>query len=294
MTTLPPHPLRVAAAAYPIETHRCWQAFADKLALWVANAARDGAHIATLPEYAGLETAFIGAITPASPGTWCIRGAESAGSYAALCATLAQKHALTLLSGSLPVKVQGDLVNRAYLCGPNGQVLPIDKQILTPWERAETPLCPGPALPAVATEHGRLAALICYDGEFPPLARALAPDILLMPACTEGADGDARLRAAARARALEAQAVTVHAPLLGHVPACPIVDANTGRAGIYAPPDTPFPSDGTLAEGVPDTPGWVTAEVESGALTKTRAHGAVAPRAHMAEAEARAARVMSG
>jgi len=286
---LPPRPLRLAACAWALEWHADAAAFAARMAGEVAAAAGLGADIAVLPEYAGLEAAFTGPRAARDVAAWCARAAACAGAYAALCASLAARHRLTLLSGSLPVRTHGGaLVNRAYLCRPDGRVLAVDKQVLTPWERAATPLAPGPALPVLATPEGRLAALICYDAEFPPLARALAPDILLVPSCTEAPAGAARVRAAARARALEAQAVTVHAPLLGAIPDCAIVDANTGRAAIFGPPDHGFPDDGILAQGARDAPGWVAATLPAGALSDTRARGAVAPRAHMEEAALRA------
>ncbi|RDC71360.1 amidohydrolase [Rhodovulum sp. 12E13] len=285
---LPARSVRLAAACYPVEALAGWDSLADKLGGWIADAAREGAEIAVLPEYAGLEAAFALSRETTTAG-WCEASAAAAGRYAALCATLAHDHRLTLLAGSLPARAHGRLVNRAFLCRPDGQVIAQDKQILTPWERAETPLAPGVPLIAVDTGLGRLATLVCYDSEFPPLARALVPDILLIPSCTEAPAGDARVRAAARARALEGQCVTVHAPLTGAVRACEIVDANTGAAGIFGPPDRHFPDDGVLALGETDRPGWVVADLPEGALSATRTEGAVAPRAHMKEAEARAA-----
>jgi len=294
MSPLPPRPLRLAASCYPIEALSGWDALADKLGRWMAEAAREGAEIAVLPEYAGLEAAL--ALSPGARmgiAAWCEASADAAPRYAALCTGLAQSHGLTLLAGSLPARSEGKLVNRAWLCRPDGRAIAQDKQILTPWERAETALAPGHPLVALDTGIGRLATLVCYDAEFPPLARALAPDILLIPSSTEAPAGDARVRAAARARALEAQCVTVHAPVIGGVPGCEIVDANTGAAGIFGPPDHHFPDDGVLALGAPDTPGWIVAEVPAGVLSATRATGAVAPRAHMDEACARAAEVTS-
>lgn len=287
---LPAHPLRIAAAAYPVESHRTWTALSDKLSSWSREARAAGAHIAVLPEYAGLEAALVDPPATATAAEWCARSAARAGPYLAECRMLALRDRLWLLSGSLPVRVGSLYVNRAFHCRPDGVVYPIDKQVLTPWEARHTPLVPGPAMPRIAAGSLKIGSLICYDGEFPPLAQALAPDVLLMPACTDAPSGDARLRVAARARALELQAVTVHAPLLGAVPRCQIVDENTGRAGIYAPPDTPFPDDGVLAQGATDTPGWTVAEIPAGALSDTRSGGAVAPRADMGHASARAAR----
>lgn len=286
---LPDVPLRLAAAAWPLDWHAGWSDMAAKLVHWIAAAASDGADLAVLPEYAGLEAAFTGPRTHLPTERWCERASGIAGRYAALCASLAQRHGLWLLSGSLPVHAKAGFVNRAYLCAPDGTVSAHDKQVLTPWERTETPLQAGAPLAPVVAGSLRLGVLICYDAEFPPLARALEADLLLIPSCTEAAHGDARVRTAARARALEGQAIAIHAPLLGGIPECAFVDANTGAAGIYGPPDTGFPPSGTLARHAPDAAGWLFADLDAGALSLTRNSGAVAPRAHMAEAERRAA-----
>ena len=286
--SLPPRALRLAAACYPIDAPADWPALASKLARWVADAAARGADIAVLPEYAGLEAALALAPERKSISEWCTASAEVGDRYAALCAQLAQDHRLTLLSGSAPANADGRLVNRAWLCCPNGEIIAQDKVMLTPWERAHTPLTPGAPPRALDTPAGRLATLICYDAEFPPLADRLAPDILLVPSATEAPAGNARVRIGAQARALEGQCVTVHAALTGGTDLCEIIDVNTGAAGIYAPPDHPFPPDGILTQGAPDVPGWVIADLPAGALSATRSQGAVALRAHMDEARAAA------
>lgn len=290
---LPASDLRIAAAAWPIEWHADWNSLAAKLDHWVSQAAHAGAHIAVLPEYAGLGATFIGERTPADVTSWCNIAATSAGRYVALCASLAQRHGISLLTGSLPVRSASHLVNRSYYCQRDGRVSAHDKQILTPWERSDTPLSPGRPLQIVEHDALRIGILICYDSEFPPLARAIAPDILLIPSCTEAAHGDTRVRIGARARALEAQSISVHATLVGEIPECEIVDSNTGIAGIYGPPDHGFPPDGILAQGERDTPGWVYATIPMGILSETRTTGAVAPRVHMNEAEDRAIAVFS-
>jgi len=293
VTDIPPRPLRLAAAAYPVEHLADWDALAVKLSRWIGEAAGKGAEIAVLPEYGGMEAALAGPEKQASIAEWCALASDAAPRYAELCAALAQQHGLTLLSGSLPVRQGGTFVNRAYLCAPDAAPVPQDKQMPTPWERRETPIEPGQPIAALDTECGRLATLICYDAEFPQLARALAPDILLVPSSTERISGNERVRIGARARALEEQCVAVHAPLLGAVPFCEIVDANHGRAGIFGPPDTGFPDDGILAQTELDAPGWAVAEVPRGVISHARANGRVTPRADAPASADRAARATS-
>jgi len=281
----------LAAAAWQIERHRTWSALEDKLERSVTAAAKDGATVLCLPEYAGLEAALVDAPRAAPAEDWCRRSVERADAYRAACINLAEALSVTLLTGSLVAKAADHLVNRAWLCTPDGRAFPTDKQILTPWERAHVPLRSGDALATLDAPFGRLAALICYDSEFPALAQAIAADILMIPSCTDTGAGQTRVRIAARARALEAQGVSLHAPLIGDMPGCPIIDQNRGQAAIFTPPDHPFPASGILAELPEDTAGWAIATVPAGALNETRSRGHVAPRAHSAQADTRASAI---
>ncbi len=85
------------------------------------------------------------------------------------------------------------------------------------------------------------------------------------------------------ARALEGQCAVVHAPLIGPAPWAAAVDVNHGTAAIYTPADGAFPETGVLAEGQPETPGWVMADVDLPALSALRDRGEVRGVAHWPE-----------
>ncbi|WP_138468314.1 nitrilase-related carbon-nitrogen hydrolase [Poseidonocella sp. HB161398] len=261
--------IRLAAAAYPIESLKTMAALCAKLDAWVREAAEAGAEIAVFPEYAGMEPALVGGTTPED---WLEAAAGLVPAYRDHLAGLARAHEIAILTGSCPERVGGALRNRAWFCLPDGTMSPVDKRVLTPWERANTAMEPGDSLAAFDTPWGRIGIVICYDSEFPRLVRALGCDVLLVPACTEGLSGQGRLRIAAQARALENQCVTVHAPLLGQT-YCPYVDTNTGQAGIYTPPDRGLPADGVLAQGVLNRPGWVIADAPLGLVKARRSDG---------------------
>jgi predicted amidohydrolase len=133
--------------------------------------------------------------------------------------------------------------------------------------------------------------LICYDSEFPLLARGLDCDLLLIPSCTEARTGLSRVELAARARALEGRRYTLLATLTGGVPGCELIDANRGRAGIYAPPDRGLPEDGIVARGGADLPGWVLADLDPAALARLKREGEVDLPGHWPEQEQAANRI---
>ncbi|MEV8468807.1 nitrilase-related carbon-nitrogen hydrolase [Fluviibacterium sp. DFM31] len=281
---IPPRDIAVAAAAYPVEALPDLDALEAKLDHWVASANAD---LLVFPEYAGMEVALAGAPRGLSVAAWCHHAADLAATYWDMLAGLARRHTCHILTGSLPAHgPDGALRNRAQLVAPSGRMAAQDKRILTPWERRETLLTPADATAVFDTDLGRIGVLICYDAEFPLAARGLEADLLLVPACTDLPAGDGRVRVGARARALEQQAVVLHAPLLGAMPDCPLIDTNRGRAGIFCPCDTGFPDDGILANGAPDSAGWVRTSLSKGLISEARIAAAVDVPGHWAETTA--------
>ncbi|WP_108258335.1 carbon-nitrogen hydrolase family protein [Mangrovicoccus ximenensis] len=261
--------IRLAAAAYPVEALKSTAALHEKLDAWVREAVEKGAEIAVFPEYAGMEPAMVGSPEHAD---WLEAAADAVTGYRDHLAKLARAHGIAIVTGSAPERVGGELRNRAWFCLPDGRMEPVDKRKLTPWERSNTAMVPGDSLAAFDTPWGRIGIVICYDSEFPRLVRALDCDVLLIPSCTDAPSGQGRLRIAAQARALEGQCVTVHATLLGRT-YCPLIDVNTGQAGIYTPPDRGLPADGVLAIGAMDKPGWVIADAPLQLLKDRRTDG---------------------
>lgn len=270
--------LTVAAAAWPVEQPDTARTLLDRYTKWVTGAAAD---ILVFPEYGLMELAGLGdASLSGSRQTVSDRRAE----VEAHLQDLAQSQGKTILAPSGPERVGEVFVNRARLFRPDAAPHVIDKAIMTRFEREVWDIRPGPLAPP----SGKIGTLICYDSEFPLLARDLTEKgatLLLVPACTDTAQGHHRVRIAARARALEGQCITVHAPLLGRAAWCEAIDVNTGQAAVFGPPDTGFPADGILADSPRDRPGWVLAEIDLAQIAETRAHGAVAnhadwPRQH--------------
>lgn len=265
--------LRIAAAAYEVETLPDWDAYAAKLDRWVAEAAGQ-ADLLVFPEYAGFEAALAGVSEPPEdPLAWRDMAAAVDADLAALHADLAARHGVAILSGS-SLAAEGDgFVNRARLHLPSGATGVQDKIMPTPYERRELKLRGGTGLGAFDTPFGRIGILICYDGEFPILARALAEAgcwLILVPSATEKPAGYWRVRIGAMARALEQRCITVQAPLTG-VSTCPVIDANTGAAGVFCPPDEGFPPTGVVALGEMNAPGWTYATLDPEVFARTEA-----------------------
>ena len=289
--------MKIAAACYPIDWIGGYFGLVEKYDAWVAQAADEGAELLVFPEYAAMELAcFAGKAVAADLTGSMAAVSEMLPAYWDMCAELARRHGVYLLTGSGPCRAGGVWVNRAMFFGPDGGRQKHDKQIATPWERALMGIAPGAPLTLMETALGRVGVLICYDAEFPLLARALVDagaEVLLVPSQTEAASGYNRVRIGAMARALEGQCVTVQAVTQGQAPWNPVVDENAGAAGIYAPPDHGLPATGVIAQGGMNQPGWTIGTVDLTQLHRAREAGEVRIRTHWCESPTRAATVQT-
>ncbi len=281
----------IAAAAYPLDRFGSFDAYGAKVSRWVEDAVAQGADLLVFPEYGAMELASLGgAATAADLQGALVEVARHRPGVDALHCRLAAEHGVCILGGSGPVFVGERPVNRATLYGPGGIIGHQDKQIMTRFEREEWDVRPGGPLRVFDTPLVRIGVVICYDSEFPLLARAMAEagaEILLVPSCTETLAGFTRVRVGAMARALENQCVAVQSPLVGSAPWCAGVEENRGRAAIYGPPDRGWPETGILAQTEPDTPGWAVATVDRAAIAEVRRDGGVLNFAHWPEQDER-------
>ncbi len=148
--------------------------------------------------------------------------------------------------------------------------------MLIRFERETTELREGTGLKLFRTRFGSVAVLICYDSEFPLLARRCAEagvDLLLVPSCNGVPAGYHQVRIACQARALESQCFVGQSSLVGGVPGLQWIDHSVGAAGCYAPPDDDRWPHGVVVEGVPDVSRWVYADLDFAWLRASRSGG---------------------
>ena len=280
--------MKIATSAYPLDWLNDWRAYEAKITRWVSEAAGQGADLLVFPEYGAMELASLAGKEAAADLEGGLRAvADQMPQADELHDRLARQHGVHILSASAPVWDSGDRpVNRAGFFGPDGPLGHQDKQIMTRYERDPWNVVAGGPLRLFETALGKIGVLICYDCEFPLLARALVDagaEILLVPSCTEAMTGYSRVRIGAMARALENQCVTVQSPTVGDAHWCPPVDTNTGAAAVYGPPDTGFPQTGVIAQGELNAAGWVYADIDLNAIREVRADGGVLNHTHWAE-----------
>lgn len=280
--------LRIAAAQYPIDAIASWETYQTKLSRWTADAAGEGARLLLYPEYGAMELARMFA-----PEVWSDLQAsiDFVGGLRpkidALHAELAERHGVHIVAASLPERDEDGVAhNVARVFTPKGAMGEQRKLMMTRFEREQWHVSAGAEINVFDTQAGRFGIAICYDSEFPLIARAMSEagaSMILVPSCTDSAHGYHRVRVAAQARALENQCYVVQSPTVGEAPWSPAVDANVGAAGVFGPPDIGFPDDGVVAIGHLNEPSWVIADLELEAVKTVRREGRVLNDKHWAE-----------
>lgn len=209
-----------------------------------------------------------------------VRGlSEYTTAYIELLRAHAVRHGYYLIGGTHPNIRDGQLLNTAFLFTPGGVVHLQDKIHRTRWEKEKWNSDHGDVLNVFQTPHGKIAILICYDIEFPELARRAAEEgaeIVFVPSCTDDRQGFLRVRYCCHARAIENQIYVAMTSTVGNLPVAGL-RLHYGQASIITPSDFHFARDGIAAEGVINEEQIVVADVDLALLHENRLKGTTIP-----------------
>lgn len=272
--------LKVAAAQYDIGFFAQWSDFADKLTNWVRLAASHHAKLLVMPEYGSMELPSLFGEKVYKDLNGQLHAMQAIyPEWQALHIALALQYDVIILASTFPVmQDDGSFRNRANLYGPDGFIAYQDKLIMTRFENEQWLVKAGSEIKVIDTDVGKIAINICYDSEFPLIARQqviAGADLILVPSCTDTEAGFHRVRIGCQARALENQCYVIQSPTFGKAAWSEAVDVNTGRASIYTPVDYGFPDNGILVEGSYDRAEWIYADLDLAEIARVRQQGQV-------------------
>ena len=273
--------VRVASLQYFIRPVRAFEEFQDQVEALVATAADYRCRLLVFPEWFTVQLLTLGNVR--RPIQEQVRDlAVQTPRIHELIVRLAREHGLYIAAGTMPVIDAGSdkVHNECLFAAPSGRTGYQRKLHMTRFESEEWMITPGTRLRLFETDLGQVAITICYDVEFPELARAAArkgAEILLVPSCTDDRQGYLRVRYCAHARAIENQLFVVQSSTVGSLPMVPAVSLNWGQAAIMTPSDFAFTRDGLLAEGVPNQESMVIGELNLDLIREGRAGGTVLP-----------------
>lgn len=199
-----------------------------------------------------------------------------------LMSGLARTHGIYIVAGTIPNVDEegGPVYNDSFVFSPNGDWDHQGKLHMTRFEAEDWDVKARSKLKIFELDFGRIAVAICYDVEFPEIARQAAlhdAKILCVPSCTDDRQGFLRVRYCAQARAIENQMYVIHAGTVGSLPMVPAVSLNYGQASILTPSDFSFARDGILADGNPNMESMVIGELDLETIGRARTFGTVLP-----------------
>jgi predicted amidohydrolase len=273
--------IRIASLQYFIRPVQTFDQFRDQVAALVETAHDYDCHLMVFPEYFTVQLLTLGDVK--QPIREQIRGlANQVPRFLEMMSDLANKDRIYIVAGTIPVydRTTDRVYNDSYLFGPTGNHGVQGKIHMTRFETEDWKVSPSTRLRIFETSFGKVAIAICYDVEFPEIARAAARagvHVLLVPSCTDDRQGMLRVRYCAQARAIENQMYVVTAHTVGSIPMVPAVSLNYGQAAILTPSDFPFSRDGVLAEGTINTEMMVIGELNLSTILDTRTGGTVVP-----------------
>ena len=275
-----PAAFRIAVAQYDIEFLTSWEAYEEKVRRWFRDAVGRGARFLVFPEYFSMELASLFAQDVYSSLERQLEALqELLPGFLRCFEDAAREHGVYVVAGSYPVRVaRGAYRNRSFLFRPDGTRSFQDKLQMTRFESERWLIEAGDTIETFQTEFGTIGIDVCYDGEFPLIARRqveAGATLIVVPSCTDTRAGYYRVRVGAQARALENQCYVVQSSTVGSAPWSEAVDENVGAAGVFTPIDYGFPEDGILALGELNVPGWSYADLDLASVARVRAEGQV-------------------
>ena len=192
---------------------------------------------------------------------------------------LAVSYNINIIGGSHPTRDEnGDILNICYVCLRDGSIHRQAKIHPTPNERYWWNIQGGSELSTIMTDCGPIGVNICYDLEFPELARHLidqGAQILFVPFCTDERQSYLRVRYCGQARAVENQCYVVLAGNVGNLPNVANMDIQYAQSCILTPCDFPFARDGIAADTTPNVEMVAFADLRLDDLKQARSSGTV-------------------
>ncbi len=199
--------------------------------------------------------------------------------FVAFMEKLAVSYNINIIAGTHPSMVEnGDILNICYVFLRDGSVHTQQKLHPTPSERMWWNIKGGEGALAIQTDCGPIGVMICYDSEFPELARHLVDQgalILFVPFCTDERRGYLRVRYCSQARAVENQCYVALSGVVGNLPNVENMDIHYAESCILTPSDFPFARDGVAADTAPNTETIALADLSLSDLLTARQSGAV-------------------
>lgn len=271
------HSVRLAVVQYQMRLIENWSEFEKQCEFFVDTASDYRTDVVCFPELFTVQ--LLSLVDEHRPERGARALADFTPRYLELFARLASHYNINVVGGSqLAVEDDGLLYNIAYLFRRDGSIGKQKKIHTTPNEARWWGVVGGSDVEVFDTDVGKIAILICYDVEFPEVARVAVKKgarILFVPSNTNDRHGHLRVRLCCQARAIENQVYVVNAGCVGNLPLVDNADTHYAQSGIFTPADIPFARDGIAVEAEPNVETILFQDVDLETLRRARRTGTV-------------------
>lgn len=269
--------IRVATVQYEQRHINSFDDFKRQVTYFVSVVAEYRSDFVVFPELFTMQLLSI-ENAPLSPHASIQKLASYTEQFKEFMNQLAMKYDINIIAGSHPTKNEEGIENIAYVFLRDGSIHMQAKIHPTPNERYVWRMKGANKLNAIMTDCGPIGVLICYDNEFPELARHLIDQgiyILFIPFCTDERQGYLRVRYCAQARAVENQCYVAMAGNVGNLPGVHNMNVQYAQSCILTPCDFPFSRDGIAADTTPNVETIAVADLSTRTLISARNAGTV-------------------
>jgi len=273
-----PSSVRVATVQWQMRRIATIDEFEEQVEYWIDVAADYEADFVVFPELFTLELLSIEQ-RKLEPAEAIAKVATYAERFCAFMERLAVSYNINIIGGTHPTRVDGDEIrNISYIFLRDGSMHQQEKLHPTPSESRWWNIRGGHGASVILTDCGPIGVMICYDSEFPELARHLVNQgamMLFVPFCTDERRAYLRVRYCCQARAVENQCYVVMSGVVGNLPNVENMDVHYAESAILTPSDFAFARDGVAADTAPNTETIAIADLSFDDLLTSRQSGAV-------------------
>lgn len=269
-------PVRICVVQYRMRPIRQFDEFRQQCEYFIDVASGYKSDFVLFPEI--FTTQLLSFVSAASPAESVKKLADFTPQYLELFSDLSVKYNINIIGGSHFILESDKIFNVSFLFHRNGSIDRQEKIHITPNEKFWWGIQPGSQIRVFRTDRGKIAILICYDIEFPELARIAVEQgarILFVPFNTNERHGYLRVRYCAQARCIENQVYVATAGTIGNLPFVENMDVQYAQSGIYTPSDMQFARDGIASECTPNVETVVVHDLDLAVLERYRKSGAV-------------------
>lgn len=268
------HYVRVSAIQYQMRPINSFEEFAKHCEFFVDTSSDYRSDFVVFPEMITLQ--LLSFLPKKRPGEAVRQLSAYTPQYEELFTRLAIKYNINIIAGSHFNLENDRLYNISYLFRRDGT---FDKQykIHIPssekkWWGVES----GDKIKVFNTDKGKIAILICYDCQFPELARiavSKGAKIIFVPFNTDDRRSYLRVRYCAQARAVENQVYVIITGSVGNLPEVENMDVHFSQSAIFTPSDVEFHREAIASEATPNAETLIYQDLDLNLLKRNREMG---------------------